>query len=420
MVVWNRKHIQYWSEFIPADKIRFVRGGIDLNLWRPDGPETKFGKHPTILYCDSVRTGSIPLKNPFNTLLAVKKVAREIPSTRLQLLNVPPEKQVFWSWLVGRLHIESTVENFLVGVATDMDKIYRGADLLLHLIQGGSISSVGCEGMSCGLPTIVLEGEEDTYASLKCLNDPESIAEAIMTLWEHIREDSTVERLEARKIAETHYDLSRTVKELLSLYQEYFGLPNSKRVAAVAPRTMLEEKVRMDRYWSKTPRDFGFDEDRFKVMADVCEGKTLDLGCGKGPYTHLLPEGPGLDISREALKEYRRGWKIQGDAESLPVRDEAFDTVFCSELLEHVEDDVKVVSEVFRVLRPGGVFVLSVPNGLREEWHSPDWKSPTDKRIYTPETLTQLLGENLKFHSVRYGDPQRELRLVASIKKEGG
>ena len=403
-LVWNRMHIQYWSEFIPKEKIRFVRSGVDLDLWNPEGQKSEFRRHPTLLYADAVRTGSIPLKNPFNTLIALKKVAREIPTTRLQLLNVPPKKQVFWAWLVGRLHVESIVENFLVGVASNMDRIYRGVDILVHPIQGGSISSVGCEALACGLPTIILEGEEDTHASMKCRNDPDSIAEAILSLWDRIQRDPEGERIRARRIAEEHYDSTRTVHQMHDLYADFFGLEDS----------ILSEVQRMDVYWSETPKSFGYEPDRMKVMAALCRGFTLDLGCGKGPYTHLLKNVIGIDISREALREYDRD-KVQGSVEHLPFKDAVFDGILGSEILEHVEDD-QTVKEAFRVLKPGGMFVLSVPNGLRKEWHLPSWQSPTHRRLYTPEALRELLGESLEFHS--YEDaPLNELRLVASVKK---
>ena len=151
-------------------------------------------------------------------------------------------------------------------------------------------------------------------------------------------------------------------------------------------------------------------------MAQLCHGLTVDLGCGKGPYTHLFEDLIGIDLSSEALKEYEAP-QVQASVEGcLPFRDCVFDSALASELLEHVDDE-KTVGDALRVLRPGGVFCFSIPNGLRGEWHLPSWQSPDHRRLYTPEKLRRLLGD-VDFHSYG-GEPLKELRLLGTKKKRG-
>jgi len=70
---------------------------------------------------------------------------------------------------------------------------------------------------------------------------------------------------------------------------------------------------------------------------------------------------------------------LRGDATRLPFADASFDKVITSEVLEHIQDDVTAISEMVRVLRPGGVFAATVPAWgpekvnwmLSDEYHAP-------------------------------------------------
>lgn len=102
--------------------------------------------------------------------------------------------------------------------------------------------------------------------------------------------------------------------------------------------------------------------------------KILDLGCGTGYYLFLLSSLPvylsltGLDNDKKALDEARvtlKGKKIkfiQGDSHNLPFKNNTFDKVVCSEVLEHLDNDEKTLKEIFRILKPDGVAVFSVPS----------------------------------------------------------
>jgi SAM-dependent methyltransferase len=93
----------------------------------------------------------------------------------------------------------------------------------------------------------------------------------------------------------------------------------------------------------------------------------IDLGCGTGLMLKRLASRArmiGLDYSPLALSYCRRrtiGDLARFDAVDLPVRDESVDAVLALDMLEHIEDDQRVIDEMARVLRPGGVAVLAVP-----------------------------------------------------------
>lgn len=101
--------------------------------------------------------------------------------------------------------------------------------------------------------------------------------------------------------------------------------------------------------------------------------KILDLGCGTGYYLFLLSSLPvslnlvGLDNDSKALEEARDSLSkrikfILSDCAKLPFKNKTFDKVVASEVLEHLQDDQKTLKEVSRILKPGGIFVISTPS----------------------------------------------------------
>ncbi len=82
-----------------------------------------------------------------------------------------------------------------------------------------------------------------------------------------------------------------------------------------------------------------------------------------------LPAGRGfgLDLAEALLAKAakrlgRRDVLVQGDAEQLPFRTGAWDRVYCSEVLEHVPSPAGALAEMWRIVKPHGVAVVSVPN----------------------------------------------------------
>jgi SAM-dependent methyltransferase len=87
----------------------------------------------------------------------------------------------------------------------------------------------------------------------------------------------------------------------------------------------------------------------------------LDIGCGPGvftrPLSRIADHVVGIDRSGFMLDRSGGYGRVQGDALSLPFRDESFDICFEANVLHHVEDAARVVSEMARVARRAVVFV---------------------------------------------------------------
>jgi 2-polyprenyl-3-methyl-5-hydroxy-6-metoxy-1,4-benzoquinol methylase len=102
--------------------------------------------------------------------------------------------------------------------------------------------------------------------------------------------------------------------------------------------------------------------------------RVLDLGCSSGIITHFLCRHfrsvTGLDIDREALAYAARTKALNADimcadALELPFRGGSFDVVICAHVYEHVADSRRLMNEIYRVLRRGGVCFFAAGNRLR-------------------------------------------------------
>lgn len=97
-------------------------------------------------------------------------------------------------------------------------------------------------------------------------------------------------------------------------------------------------------------------------------GRVLEAGCGISP---MLDPGPSViqtDLSWRGLSVLRSGdsgnspvRQVACDATELPFTDGSFDGMVCSEVIEHIENDSRVLEEIHRVLRRGGELYLTCP-----------------------------------------------------------
>jgi SAM-dependent methyltransferase len=127
--------------------------------------------------------------------------------------------------------------------------------------------------------------------------------------------------------------------------------------------------------WERLPADTITPDLEFRerfLLAGVRRGdRALDLGCGDGHFTQVLSRAGadvvGLEIAQAAVRRARARYPelkfVLGELDApLPMSDNAFDLVWASEVIEHVGDTARWLSEVRRVLAPSGRLLLSTPS----------------------------------------------------------
>ena len=105
----------------------------------------------------------------------------------------------------------------------------------------------------------------------------------------------------------------------------------------------------------------GFDKSWRKLAAEKLNpGNVLDLGSGTGAsYTDLINfDVTALDPDEQMLSLNSFEKKVVGKGEELPFNENSFDNVLCCFVWRNVDDTEKALSEVYRVLKPGGKFIL--------------------------------------------------------------
>jgi len=121
----------------------------------------------------------------------------------------------------------------------------------------------------------------------------------------------------------------------------------------------------------------------------------LDIGSGSGLFYKTLSRFGSvmnLEYSKKGLLHLRRkriGNLLRGDAQFLPIGDGCVDIVTCIDVMEHVDDDRKLVREAHRVLKKDGYFIVTVP-AYMFLW-SDDDVLVHHKRRYTISRLVKLV-----------------------------
>lgn len=113
--------------------------------------------------------------------------------------------------------------------------------------------------------------------------------------------------------------------------------------------------------------------DCFLGNVDLKDALFLDAGSGTGWFSRKAKERKAIvfstDIGVNILNQVSRkcdSYKVCGSVLDLPYRDDTFDIVMSTEVVEHTEDPYRAVGQLIRVLKPGGILVITSPN---HAWH---------------------------------------------------
>ena len=121
----------------------------------------------------------------------------------------------------------------------------------------------------------------------------------------------------------------------------------------------------IQRYWQRK---------RYKIIMNFTkkDALTLDIGCGSSKIFMSLKNAVGLDIDLKKLRYLRKESNrlIRGDINFLPFKDEGFEYVICSEVIEHVPYRAEIFQEMSRVLKQNGTLIIGTPDYGRLIWRA--------------------------------------------------
>lgn len=229
-----------------------------------------------------------------------------------------------------------------------------------------------------------------------------------------------------------------TEVEVSQFREKYCSLFNRELVELMKKFNENEISNKLNMYYSNIENNVGMFEDEYfdfrvgfqlaeriireKVIEKRGVSDLLDIACGHGEFINKLRKNvkinvDGIDISKTRVKFLiDQGISASvGKGEKTGKEDNSYDFVTCFECLEHVVDPVKVIEEIYRILRPSGYVIISVPYKKRCE-------CDTHVRIFDENSVSVLVEKKFEIENIILipcvlGNALNSIFLVA--KKEG-
>lgn len=141
---------------------------------------------------------------------------------------------------------------------------------------------------------------------------------------------------------------------------------------------------------------------RFMTLANEPIGKLLDVGCGGGRFLNRMKrqgwQVEGTDFDEQATKKVTSRYGIKthvGDLPQCALPADSFDVITMSQAIEHLYDPLTTLRECLRILKPGGLLVMTTPNAksigaceFGAFWRG--WEAPRHLHLFSVESLQQL------------------------------
>lgn len=146
---------------------------------------------------------------------------------------------------------------------------------------------------------------------------------------------------------------------------------------------------------------------RYALAKEFVEGKkVLDIACGEGYGSHLMAETArdvqGVDINQDVILKAIARYKkenlgfTEGSVEKIPFDPASFDMVVSFETLEHIIAHDTMLKEIKRVLKPGGILVISTPD-KKNYSDKPGYSNPFHKKELYEDEFRELLKKYFRY-----------------------
>ncbi len=339
---------------VPLERLTVVPVGVDHTVFRPyDDVVKKKGRLMVTSSSDVPMKGLVPL------LEAIAKLRAERDIDLVVIGKPQPKGRV--AAALDRLGLTDIVTTISGVSDEELARLYGEAEVAIvpSLYEGFSLPAI--EAMSCGVPVVATTGgalpevvgvTEETGLLVEP-NNPEALVVAIGRL---LDDAALRERLGAagRAARDGALHLGGDRARHGRLLRRHPHRPAAARVDGV--RLMLTAQLRPARSANAATRC-----STSGAVSDATPSKRRAAARTSSPWTPVATKSkasrtcsPRWSPPVSSTPTRLHTAAVQGDALHLPFPDATFDRVICSEVLEHIPDDLGAMSELARVLKPGG------------------------------------------------------------------
>lgn len=152
-------------------------------------------------------------------------------------------------------------------------------------------------------------------------------------------------------------------------------------------RTLERQLAQTPRWWQFSPETFSHLRSTIPMIQEHASGRVIDLGCGSMAIEPIVRQ---LGLAYEGLDRNPVSAEVHFEADIQDmaiIEDATYDTALCLQVLEHVAHPRLAVEEIYRILKPGGITILSVPHLSRIH------DAPSDFYRFTGYGIKMLLEE---------------------------
>lgn len=156
--------------------------------------------------------------------------------------------------------------------------------------------------------------------------------------------------------------------------------------------------IPLQRYWQRKRHDI-------ITKSSSYYKPTLDIGCGSSRILRSLNHATGMDINVNRIR-YMRKYNIpllNASIFALPFKDNSFECVICSQVIEHIVFDMVIFAEMSRVFKKGGRLILGTPDYATINWRiieplygffAPGGYKDEHITHYTRQKLIEIMSQN--------------------------
>lgn len=149
--------------------------------------------------------------------------------------------------------------------------------------------------------------------------------------------------------------------------------------------------------------------DHVRILASNLKGIVLDIGCGQKPYEKYIKcdRYIGLEMSSQ-FKNNKHIEDVRYDGISMPFKNNSLNGIIATQVIEHVPDPDNMLSEIKRILKPGGLVLLTAPFVWNEH------EQPNDYLRYTSYGIKYVIQKH-GFEIIHYEKILPDFRAIAQI-----